>query len=162
MRQVRLGVFETNSSSTHSLCITKEVVEPSTKSIDFRFGEFGWEFDEYNTTQEKASYLYTGIYENGLEVFIDQIKKYLNSDNIYYTFEEPKYYTSNNCKFFDSGFVDHGGELISFIKDVCSNKEKLYSYLFSNDSFVLTGNDNSEREVDIRVNYPHYEYYKGN
>lgn len=43
-RQVRRGTFETNSSSTHAICITKsEYRHNSFSHIDFEIGEFGWE-----------------------------------------------------------------------------------------------------------------------
>ena len=35
-------------------------------------------------------------------------------------------------------------------------------YLFSSESFIITGNDNDDHSVDINVKYDHEEYYKGN
>ena len=46
-RQIRRGVFETNSSSTHAICIAKGDYNLS-KHIDFTIGEFGWENNEYD------------------------------------------------------------------------------------------------------------------
>jgi hypothetical protein len=43
MKQIRKGVFETNSSSTHSICIAKDDGLTIPKSLHFDFGEFGWE-----------------------------------------------------------------------------------------------------------------------
>lgn len=46
-RQVRRGTFETNSSSTHAICITKSEYRHNLFShIDFEIGEFGWENDK--------------------------------------------------------------------------------------------------------------------
>ena len=56
MIQIRAGVFETNSSSTHSIAISKKPVVIG-KSIRFGIGEFGWENDCVDT----ADYLYTAI-----------------------------------------------------------------------------------------------------
>lgn len=45
MRQIRNGVFETNSSSTHSFCISKEPVKDENipNYLNIRTNEeFGW------------------------------------------------------------------------------------------------------------------------
>ncbi len=55
MIQIRKGTFETNSSSTHSICISKEPVTKYPKSIHFYLGRYGWEQD---TVVDTASYLY--------------------------------------------------------------------------------------------------------
>lgn len=47
MIQIRKGVFETNSSSTHSICISKEKVnakDVAGKKVHFGLGDYGWEF----------------------------------------------------------------------------------------------------------------------
>ena len=45
-RQIRRGTFETNSSSTHAICIAKDDYELK-DHIDFHTGEYGWECKEY-------------------------------------------------------------------------------------------------------------------
>ena len=59
-RKIRRGTFETNSSSTHAICITKSDVKKCdlSKNVTFTHGEFGWEVEEYYGLWEKASYLY--------------------------------------------------------------------------------------------------------
>lgn len=54
-------MFETNSSSTHSICITKSDVLDIPSSVYFTTGEFGWSHQKLNSVKEKASYLYTAI-----------------------------------------------------------------------------------------------------
>jgi hypothetical protein len=49
-----------------------------------------------------------------------------------------------------------------FLNAVCEDENKLMSYLFSDLSFIITGNDNDDEDVDINVDYAHDEYYKGN
>ena len=46
-RQIRRGCFETNSSSTHAICIATEDVLNIPKNIHFGFDDFGWEFGYY-------------------------------------------------------------------------------------------------------------------
>lgn len=154
MKVIRRNVFETNSSSTHSICIVKEdILDSKQNHIDFRTDEYGWEHDTLHSTFEKASYLYTGILYNGQLELIDGIKAILDKNNITYTFENPDH---------DSGYIDHGGELREFLAEYCLDENKLMRFLFSSKSFIITGNDNSDCDVDINVDYNHDEYYKGN
>ena len=68
MKKIRSGVFETNSSSVHSLVFSKEGLEPSVLPVDKNgkiitdFGEFGKEYCIYDTQAEKLSYLVTCLY----------------------------------------------------------------------------------------------------
>ena len=73
MKQIRRGVFETNSSSVHSLQISKDGLEPSNLKInkdgyiEVEFGEFGKDYKIYNTQYEKLQYLLSFIaYSRGL------------------------------------------------------------------------------------------------
>lgn len=167
MKIIRKNVFETNSSSTHSISISKfnDYILP--KEINFTFGEFGWEFSKYTSSFDKASYLYTIIhYFNGhytgvpnkYDEFMNKIKKYLDEDGIKYTFQE---FSGGYCK----GYVDHGGDdgALEFIEAVLKDKEHLLRYLFSDNSEIHTGNDNEHDFEDIEICNENAEiYYKGN
>jgi len=164
MKKIRNSVFETNSSSTHSICITKNnVLNDKRSEISFTIGEFGWECDTLSTPYEKAQYLYTGVLANNREELIDQIKSILDKNNISYDFQEPEFetYGDENHKYLKDGYIDHSCELGGFL-DICTDENKLMRYLFSSESFIITGNDNDDYDVDINVNYDHEEYYKGN
>ena len=138
MRQIRRGVFETNSSSTHSICISKEPVKHIPDSIHFSFGEYGWEND---CVYDTASYLYTAMYELGMKDEIDGLKEILESRGIKCSFEQSK-------SAWDSGGVDHAGELSNLIHDLLSDEEKLMRYLFGS-SVIYTGNDNCDENLDM-------------
>lgn len=71
---IRKGVFETNSSSTHTVCVSGDLrtdyryyvdnlllTDPETNEqyIPGRFGEFGWERRHYKDFETKLSYLLT-------------------------------------------------------------------------------------------------------
>jgi len=172
MKQIRKGVFETNSSSTHSICIAKDVEITTPKSLHFSFGEFGWECDTLQSLEEKASYLYTGLVANGRKEDFDKIAKLLKDKGIDVTADEANFkessYTGSDGNLVtytyadNAGYVDHSDEMTDFLNAVCGNEDNLMNYLFSDLSFVITGNDNDEEDVDICVTYPHEEYYKGN
>ena len=158
MIKVRRGVFETNSSSTHSICITKSDLNINfPESITFSVGDFGWEEDKLFDHYEKASYLYTAIMclydKKEQQKFIDFIVKTLDKNNIDYRFVPigSEYYG-----------IDHCSELREVVELICHSEKRLLRYLFSEESFILTGNDNNDSCVEINVTYKHETYYKGN
>lgn len=135
MRQVRNGVFETNSSSCHSICIQKDKNITLPNNIYFYTGEYGWEFDCVDT----ASYLYTLILNSkDKEEKLNTLKNILDKHSISYTFEELK-----------TGYVDHGYEAADFVDAVLNDEDLLLRCLFGTDSCVYTGNDNSAEEDDM-------------
>lgn len=62
-RQIRRGVFETNSSSVHSITITKNSIDTnkmvinSDGLIEVDVGEFGWGVERHGDQYTKLSYL---------------------------------------------------------------------------------------------------------
>lgn len=168
MKQIRKGVFETNSSSTHSICIAKDVELTIPKALHFSFGEFGWERDTLYSVSEKASYLYTGLMANKRKEDVDKIVERLKDKGIEVTTEELIYkkYTyegNDGGEYIDNGgYVDHSDDMGDFLNAVCEDESKLMSYLFSDLSFIITGNDNDYEDVNINVAYAHDKYYKGN
>ena len=73
MKQIRRNIFESNSSSVHTLSISKEGLEPSNLPlnkdgyIEVEFGEFGKDVMIYSTQYEKLQYLLSFIaYSRGL------------------------------------------------------------------------------------------------
>ena len=64
MFKIRKGTFETNSSSTHTIVVTKDNSKldiPNEIKIDLADYEFGWEYDKYYSVEEKLAYLVFGI-----------------------------------------------------------------------------------------------------
>ena len=155
-RQIRRGTFETNSSSTHAICITKsEYRHNSFSHIDFETGEFGWENDEYDSLYNKASHLITAILsfdKDEADENLQKLKDILDSNNIEYTLPELKVdsweYGGKTRYYYDiDGYIDHSGETKDFVNDVLSDSDKLFRYLFGN-SVIITGNDNSDEFSD--------------
>ena len=140
-RQIRKMVFETNSSSTHSIAISK--AKPVIgKYIHFGIGEFGWENDCVDT----ADYLYTAILEQDDRYeLLDKLKEILDEHSIKYEFKEPRLLKSNygDYSYLDYGYVDHSNEAREFIFAVLNDEDLLMRYLFG-DSTVYTGNDNQD------------------
>ena len=61
MKNIRTAVFETNSSSMHSLAIRvkDEINRPG--QLRGYFGEYGWGYETLNTCDEKLSYVLTAL-----------------------------------------------------------------------------------------------------
>lgn len=141
--QIRSNVFETNSSSTHSLAIPKDCDIIS--KVSFAGGDFGWEFAE----ADPANYLYVAIYEvsNTLEEvksYLTKLKKILDKHNITYNFEplSPEFSKYLECDEFylSDASIDHGYELKSFVKELFEDEDKLLRFI--SHGLVFTGNDN--------------------
>lgn len=186
--QIRRGVFETNSSSTHAICIKKEgeFSFPTEKSWDespiVRFHanfEFGWEWAECYDIESKAAYLYEAIVYTcdvilkeasiGEQVDyvykqIQKIKSWLDEDNIIGYFDDLRLQLGDYTSIEAEGHIDHGDECDDFVKWVMESKEHLYAYLFNSKSYITMGNDNcDDKELVIPSKDGDYEiFYKGN
>ena len=179
-RQVRKNVFETNSSSTHAICIATEDILNIPSEIHFGFGDYGWECRELVSMQDRANYLYTALaYVDDVNIIAKYLTFIANTldahgvkdiefDNSFeLSFYEWKGvinpYIRPLGKNSDEWYgIDHGEETREFVDAVCTDENKLLHYLFSNKSYIETGNDNDDSDVDINVDYPHEEYYKWN
>lgn len=185
-KQIRWGVFETNSSSTHAICISTNHDTNKLKLPDcasFARGEFGWECRKLKSVWEKASYLYEAVLgtycDDDAKEKLNHIEKILNKYNIKCDFEP------TSSEYWDGGYIDHVGEddMLEWLECMLSDDDTLLTYLFG-DAFVITGNDNSDefRDVmykslgkvdtdygtwteygDLKKEYNGYDiYYKGN
>lgn len=141
MIQIRNNVFETNSSSTHSICIPKKT-KSTVNQVHFSIGEYGWEND---TVHDTASYLYTAIlcgyeYKEAMDK-LDKLTEILNKHNIAYTFEKPKWEISNynGSEYLDYGYLDHAWDAHELVEALLDNEDMLLRYL--SEGVVYTGND---------------------
>ena len=154
-RQIRRSVYETNSSSTHAICIAKDGYELK-DHIYFHTGEYGWECEEYGDLDNKASYLITAILSMDKEYAdekLTRLKDILDEYEITYTIPELNVksyeYGKEKHYYYDIGYdyIDHAGELKSWLDDLLSDSDKLFRYLFGN-SIIITGNDNGDSYRD--------------
>ena len=170
MKKIRKGMFETNSSSTHTIIVTDQKTEPG-NLVDFAIGEFGWEFERLDTIDEKASYLYTMACEMLDRDVYQDLYEILVKYGVECSCSVPaKFRDSSWGVYLDNGYVDHvsDGDAKEFVERMLNHEHALIKYLFSDESFVVTGNDNSYEEQrewmdeQTDVDYPHETYYKGN
>lgn len=157
MIQVRKGVFETNSSSVHAICISnKPVVGVAvSKTVSIYPEEFGWENSVYHDFDSKLSYLSAAINED--TVLRDRFEKLLNELGI-----TQVGYILNNDGWFPWGYIDHNHDTVYFVDFVLFDKQHLYQFLFSSDSYVRTGNDNDNHTPEEPADYDGVCFIKRN
>lgn len=144
MKNIRKGVFETNSSSSHSICISnKGQLENGfylndEGKIEIHPGEFGWEIDSFRDCASKASYCLTRAKndgENGNNDKLTMLKNVIED----FTGKEVVFVESYGA-YYKWGYIDHQ----SF--DVCDeafeSEENLKNFIFNSKSILVTDNDN--------------------
>src|SRR5574343_688308 len=124
--KTRIGVFETNSSSSHSLVLAqdfsnvvdaplpKHIVEQGVVTIFS--GEFGWEQEEYDDYATKASYLFVDAFSGGGEPYDDPNDEIVRNKNIKLKMlvEAFKihagvdvFFEASNDQYHPYGYIDH-------------------------------------------------------
>lgn len=171
-KQVRKNIFETNSSSTHSIVIGnngEDVHDGLPHVLEFHGDEFGWEHRLHTDTQSKANYLFTSlVYTNDPFTYIEKIREILSKWDVEAEFDEiEKKECSNGESYyvFKNGYcyVDHGDGNNELVKALCENEDLLMNYLFSNGSYVETSNDNDDYPIlGKEPKNVMLDYYKGN
>lgn len=180
-KQIRQNVFETNSSSTHSISIAEKnnselmdnsLIPDSNGYINLGGGEFGWEFKKYNDALTKSNYVsvllmhlkhavirhkekpehneyydlpkwadenYGQCYRNFNEVITEQ------TGCKYVSINASSHYKSNNWS-----YIDH--QSCEDVKDNewLLNKEKIRQFIFNKNSWLCTGNDNSNHYWEFK------------
>lgn len=136
-RQIRSSVFETNSSSIHSLCITKKKDYKLPEIVIFNSGEYGWGPEtECNT----GNYLYTALLElkDQIPDGLDRLKEILEKHGIEAIFNDPG----------EDYYIDHAYDIQDAVETLLNDEDKLFRFLFGDESFVDIDNDNRSHDWD--------------
>ena len=174
MIKIRRNVFETNSSSVHSIVVCNEALKDNhAPFVFFRLGEFGWSMDFLDDSWERASYFYTAACALRQHDVRDEIINLLEPLGIDCVFDEenpPQYDEYNRFYYLDNGGIDHVDGCRDFVNALMKDGEMLARFLLDDRSFVVTGNDNCddidrewlENKEAIADAYAHTTFYKGN
>jgi hypothetical protein len=156
MINIRHQVFETNSSSTHSISITSSaygILEtlPCKEGIVYLTGgEFGWEWKKYNDALTKANY--AAVFANGnpgmTDMLVSVIKEHTGAKDV-------KFNLSDSLIDHQSSRLENGDALRAF-----NSPDSLKDWIFNPESWLFTGNDNEEDppnfyDVDFGIDYTH-------
>ena len=145
MKNLRSSVFETNSSSTHSISIAPNVngiystIEPKDGVIVLTGGDFGWTPEDFYDSLTKANYcaIFSESDQNYRNMLIEVIKEHTGAKDVLFQFEEYSYIDHQ------SGY-DEGGYCHDAFKDAGTLKE----FIFNPASYLHTDNDNRYDEYD--------------
>jgi lysozyme family protein len=148
MKKIRKNIFETNSSSTHSVVIKEGEFKNFPKninSLNITTDDYGWEKHTYTDFTDKASYALTYAINYGtkkdLKMLDKILKEQLNIKDIKYdglTLKQALNYVGNDSEKF--GYIDH--QSIEEASKIFKDENNLKSFLFSKDSYFKTDNDN--------------------
>lgn len=169
-RMVRHSVFETNSSSCHSLALAKDGNGKLSKmytdyhlnngDLVFSTGEYGWEFNILSTFGEKLDYImtYVLLYDGGcyFNTVIQALHDVTQFERLYYHDDLVGHWNNetDEFEFVDhedvyslhdrakslDGYIDH--ESVGLLDSILRDENKLKNLLFVKDSVIYTENDN--------------------
>ena len=133
--KIRVGLYETNSSSMHSLSFsnkapTVEVDEGNTEHLVLGVGEYGWGYETLTNPLEKMDYLAIEVDPDEDE---DCRKRTMLVDAI------KRVYPNVTIRFEDSGYIDH--QSYGEVWDDLSTTDEVYKMIFNN-SYIEIDNDN--------------------
>ena len=147
MKKIRNGIFETNSSSSHSIVISSEnYVFPENDEIYIETGEYGWEIETYESFSDKVSYALTFVVNYNpekLEMLNRTLVNSLPLTKIYYnnlSYDEFIQYINNEKYHNELGYIDH--QSVDRAAKIFKSEEDLFDFLFSENSYFTTDNDN--------------------
>lgn len=188
-KKIRKGVFETNSSSTHSIVIPKKVKEDNYSTYDSLDHNYGFGREEsrlVNNWDEKLAYTYIVLRDYNKykkEVVSDEdlekFKKWVN--NTYSKLCGERGYIDYKPKdvfeFIDMEgknridysyvypYVDHEEDFQEngFIKRVLEDRKFLKRFLFNMDSYITIGGDEYRgyniKTIGFQYDYDDEDYY---
>ena len=169
-QQIRNNVFETNSSSSHSLTMVQGDIVPTPLPhstlragvLVLHKGEYGWEWYRYYDTQAKAAYLFTQLFHDDIpDGDIVTVTAQLREDDARFDMlcRVIEAYTGVIVQAApgSSGYVDH--ESTGNGLEVFESDETLRQFLFSSESYIETGNDNSGPSPTIDTDRGPEHYY---
>jgi DNA polymerase sigma len=158
MKQVRNMVFETNSSSTHSITLTglKDYYDIPTHTLNIEFGEYGWEQERYYSVRSKLSYVFTMIqYKIFYYEPTDEKDLYFEITNSKYAkwiremvkdfCEQEIEINKNYSTYYPCGYIDH--QSTDILDDFWSDdenefKKNMKEFIFNSKYGFVTDNDN--------------------
>ena len=141
----RQSVFETNSSSTHSISIADAGDLTDTLAVDEKGtcvicgGTFGWEIEDYYDAASKASYAYVYARDHAPDrtQAIERLCRVVMART---GAKLVQFGSRENDEDEDYGYIDHQSDYVC--GEAFESDEKLAAFIFSPKSWLHTDNDN--------------------
>ena len=167
MIQIRQNVFETNSSSVHSLVIEHDnfFYTPNYQKYftcnlkkDIKGGYFGRSgIHVLYSQEEKLNYIWTGIIDYYIHIDWENEKVFFDSDSDFYTFKEMLEKIAPKCNFifdekrflddYDIG-IDHVDSLGAFLQECLKQPDLLKDLILNDNSYIIVAGDEGPFIVD--------------
>ncbi len=161
MLNIRQGVFETNSSSTHAIVIPHVLISEYINELKSWLNEYdklkiharsyGWEHQYYTNFFEKVEYIYTMfcVMDNYI-YFEEYMRGLLNKHEIFCDIE----FSNEN----DYYHIDHEDQLNLLYRKMIVNPQLIENFILSPLSFIVTGNDQDDEykitDAYMKKNHP--------
>lgn len=156
-KQIRPSVFETNSSSSHSLCVSEsnqlnDFIIPNQEGIiELTGGQFSWGPETYNDAITKTNYCAVHIQgycsgeekERKLNMLRDVILSQTMANDLVFGF-------STDDRNDNYSYIDH--QSVHDANVVFKNADTLRNFIFNKDSQLIIDNDNG-------TDYDYYDNY---
>jgi len=133
--QIRKSIFETNSSSTHSVVVDGgtdyEVPEIKEDIIVINGNEFGWGYEQLKKWKSKAEYCATYAFLYGREKDVTLLKQVIED------------YTNKKVVFNvdkEDHYIDH--QSIDSAEEAFAEYASLKNLIFGKESYITIDNDN--------------------
>jgi hypothetical protein len=143
-QKIRQGVFETNSSSSHSVSISAitentilDIMLPDEDgNIVLIGGKFGWEVKQYNDAWTKANYCAIDFFYNPdkISMLIQAIKEQTGCNDVLIKADLENWDSEYNS------YIDHQSSGI--ISNEISSIQDVKNFIFNPNSCLQTDNDN--------------------
>lgn len=138
---IRANVFETNSSSTHSVSVSDgsglmdNIIPNENGEIVVIPREFGWGYEEYNDPETKLAYLLQYFTEKGsplLEVTEDVVKEHTGASKVVLG--------ESDSKWWPNGYIDH--QSMDCLDGEIVTRNDIRNFVFDSHSVLVIDNDN--------------------
>lgn len=151
MKLIRNGVFETNSSSCHSISIRiplsnndyDTIIPDENGNIEIITEDFGWQQITYDEPRDKLAYLMIYIRdwvysEEEKSIFSERLLKVVKDHTGCNSLILKPYSDSPYC----DGYIDHQSAENNHLHWIFNNEFDLKNFIFNPQSYIETDNDN--------------------
>jgi hypothetical protein len=150
MKNIRSNVFETNSSSSHSLTIGNsdivldKILPDENGIIYLNGGEFGWEYDRHYSALTKANYCAIACHYNDYGNITHYNNSSFNEEMLIEVIKEQTGAKEVVLNIDNNSYIDHQSIESGILDEVFESKENLRNFIFNGDSYLIIDSDNSQ------------------
>lgn len=155
--QIRGKVFETNSSSSHSITISGTEAEDFGLGLDElrsgvisidQAGEYGWDWEEFHDTKDKIAYMLMQCdpekFREGMEPWDDLVPGLVErSSEARWLIDMIRRVTGCEVEFRTGAYAHIDHQSHGEGRELFADEQAMRAFLFSPRSYLQTGNDNS-------------------